>query len=277
MAVLHIPVEDDQGVSAWPAKFTDTERAIRRRQLGDLRFAQEYLCSPISLFGSDLQLSWLKVFDYDRAQEDQLFKEGEGEYFFGIDPSISGHGDFFVICVVWKSKPKDDSPQRFYIVDFIREQAQLDRMTVLIKQYAAVYHPITINVEAVQAQQLLVQHLVDRTNLPVRSYIPKGRKEDRISLMASIHFSTGRCQIRGHREEGRPDPQFDPQMSSFVQEWLSFPRGRHDDCLDATESALEAAAASGMAVSLSSEAPSADDETKRQHWLEKIRIRTRRW
>ena len=269
MAVLHYPIEDEDGKSVWPEKFDAKELEIRKKGLGPLRYAQEYLCSPIALFGSQLNLEWLTVYDYSRALEDQELKNAD--YFFGVDPSISGTGDYCVICVLAKTK------ERYLIVDFIREKAKLDRMVELIKRTAVVYKPIMINVEAIQAQALLVQTLVDKTDLPIRSYMPTGKKEDRINVMAQVYFSTQKAQIRGHRDESSATPLRDERMSAFVQEWLAFPRGRHDDTLDAVEAAIQAASSSGMAASLSSEAPDPKSKEPSREMMRRYFINRRRF
>jgi predicted phage terminase large subunit-like protein len=269
MAVLQVPVEDQDGNSVWPAKFTPEELDLRKQGLGELRYAQEYLVNPISLFGAVLDLSWLKMYDFDRVQEDGVLDDVE--FFYGVDPSISGKGDYCVICVLGKTRDGG-----LYIYDFVREQAKMERMVELCERTAKIYPPTIMNVEAVAAQQLFVQNLTERTTLPVRSYLPKGKKEDRIAVMAQVYFSTGKVRVRGKRSENMGGLVFDERMSAFVQEWLSFPRGKHDDTLDALESAIMTATSSGMAACLSSEEIEEDAEEKTQRLYYQIQ-RRRLW
>lgn len=263
MAIIHIPIETASGRSVWPEKFPKSELDRRRRVLGSLRYAQEYLCSPVSLFGSKLQMEWLKVYNYDDLERGEL---GDYEYFFGVDPSVSGRGDYMAICVLAKVIDKG----RMYIVDFVREKAGLERMVELLERTASIYPPRVVNVEAVAAQQLLVQSLIERTALPVRSYIPKGNKLDRLTVMATVHFSSSRVKVRGAMD---PDKglTFDPRMGDFIQEWVAYDRGRHDDTLDAVETAIECAAFAGTAASLSMdpiEVDEDDQEVTIENWAE---------
>lgn len=258
MAIIHNPAEDEDGNLAWPAKFTRDELDLRKDALGPLRYSQEYLCKAINLYGTILALEWLTYYDYDRALEDG---ELEGEYYFGVDPSITGEGDYMVISVLLKSS-NPEMKKRFYLIDFVREKADLDRMVTLIERTAQIYPPRIINVEAVQAQQLLVQTLIDKTDLPVRGYQPKGKKEDRVAVMGNVYFSTKKTLVRGHRDEYKGIVP-DARMTPFIEEWISFPRGRHDDTLDAVSVALDCAASSGLAASVASEGLIEEERQKR--------------
>lgn len=259
--VLSIPIEDENG-PVWPDKFPQKELDTKLETLKELRYAQEYLVTPVSIYGATLPLEWLTIYDHDRAVEDDVF--AEGEYFFGVDPSITGEGDYMSIAVLWRSKKGG-----MYLVDFTREKSKLDRMIELLERTALIYPPSIINVEANAAQQLFVQELIKRTALPVRMYHPKGKKEDRIAVMANIYFSTARVLVRGMRDLER-GLGFDRRMQAFVGEWLGFPRGRYDDTLDSIESALDCASSSGQAISRSSEV---DAEDPAEHW----RQRRRNW
>lgn len=264
MAVIHNPAEDDDGNLAWPAKFTRSELDLRKDALGELRYSQEYLCKAINLYGTVLALEWLNFYDYKATEKEGIF-EG-GEYYFGVDPSITGEGDYCVICVLLK--PKDD--RHLYLIDFVREKADLDRMVTLIERTAMIYPPRVINVEAVQAQQLLVQALIDKTVLPVRSYIPKGKKEDRIAVMGNVYFSTEKILVRGVKDTYKEMIR-DRRMIDFMQEWIGFPRARYDDTLDAVNVALEGAVSSGLAASVSSEGLIEEErERRKEEMKEKV-------
>ncbi len=147
MVVIRIPAENEEGETAWPAKFPRTELDIKKQALGDLRYAQQYLINPIALSGTELDIDWLHLYDHDDYNT-----EGQ-EFFFGVDPSISGKGDYLVICVLSKAKGSN----KMYIEDFIREKANLERTITLVELAAKIYPPSVVNVEAIAAQALLVQ------------------------------------------------------------------------------------------------------------------------
>lgn len=246
MAVIRIPAEDDFGKPTWPEKFPREELDLRRQALGDLRYAQEYLVTPTPLYGAELPLEWLTLYDYERCMQDGLITQ---DYYYGVDPSITGTGDYMAICIV----AKGTEDKRNYLIDFVREKAKMDRMVELLERTALIYPPRMVVVEAIAAQQLFVQELSTKTELPIWPYLPKGKKEDRIATMAHVFFSTGKVLVRGRRDEYL-GIVFDERMNYFKQEWLGFPRGTHDDTLDAAEACLTEGISTGGAVSLSSDA-----------------------
>lgn len=275
MAILRIPVRDEEGNSVWPAKFTEEELEVKKQMVGgDLRFEQQYMINPIALTGTELSLEWLHFYDEEIYQRN----EGEMEYFFGVDPSISGTGDYMAICVVSKGESG-----KVYIEDIVREQANLERGIALLERTALIYQPIAVvNVEAIQGQDLLVQDLQDRTTLPIRSYYPgnKMKKQDRIKVMAQVYFQSKKALLRGHKPQktdGDPNYQVkgalerDDRMAQFILEWVGFPRMKNDDCLDAAGAALDAAMSAGIAASISSDADQPTPYEQRQY------DRWRRW
>jgi phage terminase large subunit-like protein len=261
VAVLRFPAETKNGKSAWPRKFPMTELAKKKEVLGDLRYAQQYLISPIALSGTELALDWIYFYDQDDYEPHE-----DLEYFFGVDPSISGKNDYFVIAVVSKG-----NKGKMYVEDIVREQADLGRMIQLLERTAAIYKPTVVNVEAVAAQELLVQDLRDRSPLPIRSYYPgKMNKQDRIKVMAQVYFQSKKILIKGFKNEDGQIAQ-DPAMEQFVLEWVGFPRMKHDDTLDAVGAAIECATSSGIAASVSS------DDHQTTPYEDRTAVRYRRW
>ena len=267
MAVIRIPAEQD-GKLAWPEKFSRSELDRMFEEMGDLRYAQQMLIHPLSLGGADLDIKWLKLFDYAKAVEGEGSLLGNPLYYWGVVPSISGKGDYLCICVIAKTSI-DEYSRNNYIVDFVREKADLKRTIEIFDYTAQLYPPSSVHIEATAAQALLVQDMQMRSDLPIFSYLPKGKKEDRTKIMAQLHFGSGRTYLRG---VVNPDTQIlepDITMVAFRTEWMAFPRGTHDDTLDAAESGLSAASGAGVAASLSVDpAPTIDDWT---------RMRNRRW
>lgn len=95
-----------------------------------------------------------------------------------------------------------------------------------------------IGVEANQAQRWLVQ---DLRNSGLQAYEIKNTrsKEERLTYL-SVPFANESVKVVNHDDpEDRPHNQeYDPRWQAFVNEWVSFPTGSHDDLLDATEMAL---------------------------------------
>ena len=53
----------------------------------------------------------------------------------------------------------------------------------------------------------------------------------------SVPFANERVQIVNHDDpaDRPPGQDYDPRWDAFVNEWLAFPNGTHDDTLDAVD------------------------------------------
>jgi predicted phage terminase large subunit-like protein len=91
-----------------------------------------------------------------------------------------------------------------------------------------------INVESVHAQQYFLSAAKD-AGLPVHGVEQSLKKEDRL-IQLSIPFENGDIRLINFDAPGDDGPE--DRWQQFVQEWIAFPDGTHDDMLDAVEIAL---------------------------------------
>lgn len=256
MAMIRIRAIKPDGSTYWPEEFPIELLQEIRAEIGGIRFASEYQCSPIDMSGNFLKREWLTPYISPPTDENGI---PQLSYYFGVDPSITGSGDYCVICVLGKS-----ANDKLYLVDFIRKQARLEDQIQMITIQAQKYMPKIINIESNAAQELFVQLLENTTTLPVRRSLTIGRKEDRFAAM-SIHFQSGRCFVRGEyvtdEITNRRELTYHSSMKEFVLEWVAYrPKAdAHDDTLDALEKALEVATFSLSPVSVNADAPTATD------------------
>lgn len=249
-----------------------------RKDTDTLSWWTQYMNEPVDLTGSFLKRDWLRLFL-------EIPKHTDGSdaltYYVGFDPSISGKGDYCALAVAGRSPDN-----KIYLVDIIRQKADLERQAELVQQVADQYHPKIINVESNAAQQLMKQYLEKNTVLPIRGSQTKSDKAARMAGM-SVYFQSGRVLVKGYK--GTSGIDFHPDMRDFVEEWTSFPRGVNDDILDAVEKAIEAIVYVGVpAIGCSEdidakEAEEAADEEERNamrqedKWLRARRTQFRRF
>lgn len=88
----------------------------------------------------------------------------------------------------------------------------------------------TVHVESVQAQSFFAQALAD-AGVPSTEVTPDRAKEERIVALSS-QFENGSVRILGKPTESKWD--------SFVEEWVEYPSGSHDDRLDSVAIAVKA-------------------------------------
>ena len=92
----------------------------------------------------------------------------------------------------------------------------------------------TVNIESVHAQKFLLQEAQDR-GLPVTGVDQSMSKEDRL-IQLSVPFESDRIRLINFNTD--PQQGLDERWDEFIQEWIAFPDGTHDDMLDGVELAL---------------------------------------
>ena len=243
--VLWFSIYDDNGKSIWSERFPE-ERIQQIKQefesVGNLNgFYQEYMNEAQSPDNAPFKPEYIKLHHYEFKREkgqNLLVRTVDGkterkpvELYCGIDPasSLSARSDFFVIATM-----AIDSDGNKYIVDILRDK--LDpaiQPETIIKIYKK-YKPKRMKIETVGYQEALRSN-VRKMMLDQSLYIPgleKGikprqKKSERLlSLVAPL---------------ARGEFYFRPNDIHAQQEFLSYPRGKHDDILDAIYYALDGA------------------------------------
>jgi len=228
----------EDGESIWPERFPTEELLERKRSMGSVLFQLQYMNDPSGLAGAILKREWLS---YTEDIPENL------EIFFGVDLSLSSkpEADYFVIAVVGV-EPKT---KLIYLLELIRTQAELLRQIELLKYASARWSPRLVGIESNAAQILVPQLLEAQTNIPIKKLFSQSPKEFRYLQMSAL-FEARRVMIRGSGNEPLVS------LKPFVDEWLEFPRGKHDDCLEAVSKALELAIGGGVELAFSTGASS---------------------
>ena len=88
--------------------------------------------------------------------------------------------------------------------------------------------PLQIGIESNAYQKALPQQLLENTMLPIKEV---NRTKDKVTRISSgfIHFENGKVLL----------PDKHPELENFVNEYVYFPAGKHDDMLDSMELALQ--------------------------------------
>lgn len=242
---LWFSIYNDDGKSIWEERFPE-ERIQQIKQefesVGNLNgFYQEYMNEAQSPDNAPFKPEYIKLHHYDFKRENGqnlLIREIDGKLerrpvsvYCGIDPasSLAARSDFFVIAVVGI-----DGDNNKYIIDIIRDKIDpAIQPETIIKAYKK-YRPRRMKIETVGYQEALRSN-VRKQMLDEGLYIPgleKGikprqKKSERLlSLVAPL---------------ARGEFYFRPTDIHAQQEFLSYPRGKHDDILDAVYYALDGA------------------------------------
>lgn len=242
---LWFSIWDDDEKSIWPQRFPK-ERILQIKEefssVGNINgFYQEYMNIAQSPDDAPFKPEYIQLHHYDYERRDGqgclVKQKGDGEdvrpieIYCGIDPasSLSARADFFVIATIGI-----DSDNNKYIVDIFRDRVDPAIQPDKIIQTYKKYRPKRMKIETVAYQEAL-RSAVRKQMLEQNLYIPgleKGvkprtRKSERlISLVPML---------------AKKEFYFRPQDISAQKEFLSYPRGKNDDIMDAVWIALDKA------------------------------------
>lgn len=151
--------------------------------------------------------------------------------------------DYWALAVVAEHPWHDHA----YLVDLHRRRGQSpDQAAEWITNCIKPWDVRRVKYEAVQAQSWFERHLKDAKLSPVK-YNPRNSKEERILGMSTL-FSSDKVELIDwsafdvdipdkYPDEDRAFPY--NNWEPFVNEWLAWPEGSHDDLLDSVAMCLE--------------------------------------
>jgi predicted phage terminase large subunit-like protein len=243
--VLWYAIQDEDGESLWPERFPKERiRQIKKEfeSIGNINgFYQEYMNIAQSPDNAPFKPEWMKThtFDFERidgqpclvqqAGEDKIIKPVE--VYCGVDPasSLSARADFFVISVIGI-----DFEGKKYVIDFVRGKFPPSEQPDLIIDTYKKYRPRRMKIETTGYQEALrdaTKKLMQQNNLYIpgleTGVKPRNRKSERLFSLVPM-FAKGEFYWRPQDIEGQ-------------QEFLSYPKGKHDDIMDSIWTALDKA------------------------------------
>ena len=240
---LWYSIWDDDEKSIWPERFP-RERILQIKNefeaVGNINgFYQEYMNIAQSPDSAPFKPEWMQLHHYDFKREhgqNILIREVGDEtetipidVYCGVDPasSLSSTADFFVICTIGV-----DFDGNKYVLDIFRNRiSPAEQPDVIIQTYKK-YRPRRMKIETVGYQEALrtaVRELMKKDMLYIpgleKGVKPRNRKSERLLSLVPM-FAKKQFYWR-------------PEDLIGQQEFLSYPRGKHDDVMDAVWTALD--------------------------------------
>ena len=243
--VLWYSILDEDNNSLWEERFPMSrinEIKNEFQSVGNLNgFYQEYMNIAQSPEDAPFKPEWIKMHHYDferiEGQSALVRKKGDEEeikpveVYCGVDPasSLALRADFFVIAVI-----AIDRDSNRYIVDIVRDKISPAEQPGRIIDIYKKYRPKRMKIETTAYQEALrvtTKKMMLEQNLYIpgleKGVKPRTRKSERlISLVPML---------------AKGEFFFRPQDLEAQQEFLSYPKGKHDDVMDAIWTALEGA------------------------------------
>ena len=241
--VLWYSIWDEDEKSIWPERFPKSRIMEIKREfesVGNLNgFYQEYMNIAQSPDNAPFKPEWMQLhhYDFERINGQNCLVREVGderkvkpvEVYAGVDPasSLSATADFFVIATI-----AVDSDNNKYVVDLFRDRISPAEQPGKIIELYKKFRPKRMNIETTGYQEALrtaVRELMLEGNLYIpgleRGVKPRTRKSERLLSLVPM-FAKKSFYWR-------------PEDLVGQQEFLSYPRGKHDDVMDAIWTALE--------------------------------------
>jgi predicted phage terminase large subunit-like protein len=219
--------------------YSDGERALWRTEhdmaalnrikqdYGSVQFNLVYQGDPTGLQGDIFKREW---FEYYGPGDDcnKRSVPADAYWFQSVDVAVSQKkgADYTVVatCAL-------DNEGNFFIHDIARQRIEApDQPKLLERKYKQYPKTLWVLIETVAYQLSLFQNVI-RKGIPARSYKPQKNKVMR-ARSAAAFFEARKVYFRKDKLSAK-------WLGIVEDEFTSFPRGEHDDCVDAISSLLE--------------------------------------
>jgi len=223
--------------SRWPMKKLEERKQFYIDSGTPAKFYQEYMNqakSPEDQIFSEEDINdgiyqGNARFDEEADSWYIQFADGDKKYiniYIGVDPAstISARSDYSVIMVLGVTAEFD-----YYVIDYWRKRVLPMECADEIFKIAKQYSPIRrINIETIAYQEMLRDYIMKRSKkeglfLPgiekgIKNY--NSKKKDRLFEGLQPMFKAGAVHLKKQHHE-------------FIDELIDFPKGSHDDVIDA--------------------------------------------
>lgn len=205
------------GEALWPERYSIEELRRIEKTLGPFWFSSMYQQNPVPAGGAIIKRDWWKY--YTTPPDRKLFKR----YIWAWDTAIkTGEENDFTVGVYI-----GETETGYYVLDLVREKLEYPDLKRVISQKYHGSRASAIIIEDKSSGQQVIQEFSRETKLPI---IPAGKDKkglmpDKVTraLVVTPLIQSGLVWI----------PENASWVGEFVSECLSFPKGKHDDQVDA--------------------------------------------
>lgn len=208
----------EDGTLLFPERLTAEFLEDVKRKQGSRIFSSQYLNEPV-----DDDTATFKRKDMIR-KEWELVKDRPINWYLSVDPSFEGeYSDFAALVVAGMDYQRD-----LYVRHILRKKMTYGQIIENMFDLYSRYHPRTIYIETLATQKSIMVELNNEQRrrgvwLPIKEITHRPKtKEERIRMLAPF-YEFGHIY---HIKEC-------PQLEDLEYELVHFPRGKHDDIIDA--------------------------------------------
>lgn len=210
----------EEGQILWPEVYPKEKLQQYKMELGAFDYAAQYQQTPVPADGSVFKQEWFNNFWTTLPEQMQMIQSWDTT----LSSSVTSD---YVVGQVWGKYEG-----KYYLLDQIRAKMDFDSTKTAIKTLSAKWpKTYTKYIEMKASGPSVISSLQKEVPglVGVNVTSKDGNKEQRAIAVTGL-FQSG-CVLM-------PDPSKNPWVNDYITELCSFPRGRHDDQVDATSQAL---------------------------------------
>lgn len=229
--VVKFPAINEQWESFWPQKFPIEYLEEIRQDMWEYFFQSQYQQDPINIWSGDFKPSYFQY--YEDYQLEEIKHRLDVVTF--LDPAISKtqEADNTALITIWVDKQTNFT----YILDITKLKEYpdiiIDELFNIVNTFKDFWLSYKAGIEIVQYQKMLALEIKKQMMLRDNPFIlqelrPTGEKEARIRTTLQPRYSNSWIF---HKKWWK-------NVQDLETELLKFPKGRHDDMIDALASAI---------------------------------------
>jgi predicted phage terminase large subunit-like protein len=211
-------------VALWPARWPVERLDVERERVGTLAFEQEYQANPIDDSIRVFRPEWLQRYSPHDLVEERLVT------LMAVDPAtgVSG-GDYFALWIGSVDTASGVIYTRQLSIERIGVVQQIKRIIAAFEKW----RPLRIGIETV-AYQVALKDILEERSRALGVYMPIVAIQTTANKRARIEGSAALYENGTFRLPAALDPEIE-------QQFLHFPKARHDDAPDVCAMGIELA------------------------------------
>ena len=190
-----------------------------RASIGEYDFSAQYLQAPVPLGGGMVKEAWLRTYEARPPVFEQVIQSWDTA---NKDTAFSDYS----VCTTWGLLKG-----AMHLIEVFRARLNYPDLRRAVQAQAERHRATAILIEDRASGTQLIQDLRQAGMTKIHAQNPEGDKAMRLHVQTSW-FDAGKVLL----------PKAAPWLADYRKELLAFPRGKHDDQVDATTQALAWAA-----------------------------------
>lgn len=207
----------EKGQGLWIERFGQDYYEKLRTTLGSMVFEALYQQRPRPAEGAIFRRKWIKHYKQAPAYFEEVIQSWDCAF-------KDGKENDYVAGQVWGRIGSE-----FYLLKRIKEHLDLPSTMAAIEQTTRQFPQAIIKLIEDKANGPAVIQMLNKKIPGLIPVNPEGGKIARAQAITPL-FEAGNVYL--------PDPSIDPGIDDYINELLAFPKGAHDDEVDATSQAL---------------------------------------